>query len=86
MTSAFAALGVGKLSAMWGLPGVLGVAAVVLGGSVVFGEAAYSIAEKVSKLFMLLLLLLLLLFIWFVCYWRLFRTVYSSSRVFDYNT
>ena len=86
VTSAFAALGVGKLSAMWGLPGVLGVAAVVLGGSVVFGEAAYSIAEKVSKLFMLLLLLLLLLFIWFVCYWRLFRTVYSSSRVFDYNT
>jgi len=46
ITSAFAAMGVGKLSAVWGLQGVLGVAAVVLGGSVVFGEAAYGIAEK----------------------------------------
>mmetsp|Transcript_2250 Transcript_2250/g.3325 ORF Transcript_2250/g.3325 Transcript_2250/m.3325 type:complete len:602 (+) Transcript_2250:91-1896(+) len=46
ITSALAAMGVGKLSAIWGLQGVLGVAAVVLGGSVVFGEAAYGIAEK----------------------------------------
>ncbi|KAK1746754.1 putative ADP/ATP carrier protein [Skeletonema marinoi] len=46
ITSALAAMGVGKLSAVWGLQGVLGVAAVVLGGSVVFGEAAYGIAEK----------------------------------------
>ena len=48
VTSALAAMGVGKLSAVWGLQGVLGVAAIVLGGSVVFGEAAYGIAEKVS--------------------------------------
>jgi len=39
ITSALAAMGVGKLSAIWGLQGVLG-------GSVVFGEAAYGIAEK----------------------------------------
>ena len=50
VTSALAAMGVGKLSAAWGLQGVLGVAAVVLGGSVVFGEAAYGIAEKVSTI------------------------------------
>ena len=48
ITSALSAMGVGKLSGMWGLQGVLGVAAIVLGGSVVFGEMAYSIAEKVS--------------------------------------
>lgn len=48
VTSALAAMGVGKLSSIWGLQGVLGVAAVVLGGSVIFGEMAYSIAEKVS--------------------------------------
>ena len=50
VTSAVAAMGVGRLSAVWGLQGVLGVAAIVLGGSVVFGEAAYGIAEKVSLL------------------------------------
>ena len=50
VTSALAAMGVGKLSAIWGLQGVLGVAAIVLGGSVVFGEAAYGIAEKVSTM------------------------------------
>jgi len=54
ITSALAALGVGKLSAVWGLQGVLGVAAVVLGGSVVFGEAAYGIAEKVSTIVLFL--------------------------------
>jgi hypothetical protein len=48
LTSALAAMGVGKLSGMFGLPGVLSVAALVLGGSVVFGEAAYNIADKVS--------------------------------------
>jgi hypothetical protein len=48
VTSAVAAMGVGKLSSIWGLQGVLGVAALVLGLSVVFGEAAYGIAEKVS--------------------------------------
>lgn len=48
VTSALAAMGVGKLSSMWGLQGVIGVAAVVLAGSVIFGEMAYSIAEKVS--------------------------------------
>ena len=47
ITSALSAMGVGKLSNMWGLPGVLGLAATVLGGSVVFGEMAYNIAEKV---------------------------------------
>ncbi|KAL7538563.1 hypothetical protein ACHAXR_008638, partial [Thalassiosira sp. AJA248-18] len=46
VTSALAAMGVGKLSGMWGLQGVLGVAAIVLGLSVIFGEMAYSIAEK----------------------------------------
>lgn len=50
VTSALAAMAVGRLSSMWGLQGVLGVAALVLGGSVVFGELAYSIAEKVSFL------------------------------------
>ena len=50
ITSALAAMAVGRLSSMWGLQGVLGVAALVLGGSVVFGELAYSIAEKVSFL------------------------------------
>ena len=50
ITSAVAAMAVGRLSSMWGLQGVLGVAALVLGGSVVFGELAYSIAEKVSLL------------------------------------
>ena len=50
ITSAVAAMAVGRLSSMWGLQGVLGVAALVLGGSVVFGELAYSIAEKVSFL------------------------------------
>ena len=50
VTSALAAMGVGKLSSMWGLQGVLGVAACVLGGSVVFGQAAYRIADKVSSL------------------------------------
>ena len=54
VTSAVAAMYVGKLSGMWGLQGVLGVAALVLGGSVVFGEAAYGIAEKVSCVFQLL--------------------------------
>lgn len=49
VTSALAAMGVGKLSSMWGLQGVLGVAACVLGGSVVFGQAAYRIADKVSS-------------------------------------
>ena len=48
VTSALAAMGVGKLSSMWGLQGVIGVAAVVLACSVIFGEMAYSIAEKVS--------------------------------------
>ena len=48
VTSAFAAMGVGRLVGLWGLTGVLGVAAVVLGASVIFGEMAYSIAEKVS--------------------------------------
>ena len=48
VTSALAAMGVGRLSSMWGLQGVLGVAACVLGGSVVFGQAAYRIADKVS--------------------------------------
>jgi len=47
ITSALSAMGVGKLSNLWGLPGVLGLAATVLGGSVVFGEMAYNIAEKV---------------------------------------
>ena len=47
VTSALSAMGVGKLSNLWGLPGVLGLAATVLGGSVVFGEMAYNIAEKV---------------------------------------
>jgi len=46
VTSAVSAMGVGKLSGMWGLQGVLGVAAIVLGGSVIFGEMAYSIADK----------------------------------------
>jgi ATP/ADP translocase len=46
ITSALAAAGVGKLSAVLGLQGVLLVAAVVLGGSVGFGRMAYSIAEK----------------------------------------
>jgi hypothetical protein len=49
VTSALAAMCVGKLSSMWGLQGVLGVAACVLGGSVVFGQAAYRIADKVSS-------------------------------------
>ena len=49
VTSALAAMGVGRLSSMWGLQGVLGVAACVLGGSVVFGQAAYRIADKVSS-------------------------------------
>lgn len=48
VTSAGAAVAVGKLSELWGLQGVLGVAASVLGVSVLFGGAAYSIAEKVS--------------------------------------
>lgn len=46
VTSALAAMGVGKLSGLWGLQGVLGVAAIVLGLSVIFGEMAYSIADK----------------------------------------
>jgi len=46
ITSAVSAMGVGKLSSLWGLQGVLGVAAVFLGGSVIFGEMAYSIADK----------------------------------------
>mmetsp|Transcript_2435 Transcript_2435/g.4552 ORF Transcript_2435/g.4552 Transcript_2435/m.4552 type:complete len:376 (-) Transcript_2435:42-1169(-) len=46
VTNAFLAMGVGKLSAVWGLHGVLAVAAVVLGCSVVFAEMAYSIADK----------------------------------------
>lgn len=45
VTSALAAAGVGKMSALVGLQGVLLIAAVVLGGSVVFGRMAYSIAE-----------------------------------------
>ncbi len=61
VTSAAAAMGVGKLSAVWGLQGVLGVAAIVLGGSVVFGEAAYGIAEKVSSLNDCLLIVCLLI-------------------------
>jgi hypothetical protein len=54
VTSALAAMGVGRLSSMWGLQGVLGVAACVLGGSVVFGQAAYRIADKVSFFYVLL--------------------------------
>lgn len=46
VTSALSAMGVGRLSSLWGLQGVLGVAAIVLGGSVIFGEMAYSIADK----------------------------------------
>jgi hypothetical protein len=61
VTSALAAMGVGKLSGIWGLQGVLGVAALVLGMSVVFGEAAYGIAEKVRILFMCSFIL----FVWF---------------------
>ena len=56
VTSALAAMGVGRLSSMWGLQGVLGVAACVLGGSVVFGQAAYRIADKVSFFCMFLFL------------------------------
>ena len=48
VTSALAALCVGKLSAMWGIPGVVGVAGLFLAGSVIFGDIAYRIAEKVS--------------------------------------
>lgn len=59
VTSALAAMGVGKLSSMWGLQGVLGVAACVLGGSVVFGQAAYRIADKVSFFCMFLFLVCL---------------------------
>mmetsp|Transcript_2433 Transcript_2433/g.4548 ORF Transcript_2433/g.4548 Transcript_2433/m.4548 type:complete len:154 (-) Transcript_2433:813-1274(-) len=50
VTNAFLAMGVGKLSAVWGLHGVLAVAAIVLGGSVVFGEMAYSIADNDSQI------------------------------------
>ena len=50
VTSAFSAMGVGKLNAVWGLHGVLAVAAIVLGGSVVFGEMAYSIADNDSQI------------------------------------
>jgi ATP/ADP translocase len=46
ITSALAAAGVGKMSSLLGLQGVLLVASIVLGGSVVFGRMAYSIAEK----------------------------------------
>jgi ATP/ADP translocase len=46
ITSALAAAGVGKMSALLGLQGVLLVAAVVLSGSIGFGRMAYSIAEK----------------------------------------
>eukprot|EP00970_Alexandrium_tamarense_P009166 scaffold1803_cov195-Alexandrium_tamarense.AAC.42 len=46
VTSAVAAMGVGKLSELWGLSGVLGMAGLVLGGSVIFGEFAYDVAEK----------------------------------------
>ena len=58
VTSALAAMGVGKLSSMWGLQGVLGVAACVLGGSVVFGQAAYRIADKVSSFVCIIVLVL----------------------------
>ncbi|KAL9184004.1 hypothetical protein ACHAXT_002090 [Thalassiosira profunda] len=46
VTSALAAMGVGKLSNLWGLTGVLATAAGVLGASVVLGEMAYAVAEK----------------------------------------
>lgn len=46
VTSALAALGVGRLSGAVGLPGVLGAAALVLGGSLAFGRTAYAIAER----------------------------------------
>lgn len=46
ITSALAAAGVGKMSALLGLQGVLLVAALVLSGSIGFGRMAYSIAEK----------------------------------------
>ena len=46
VTSALAAMGVGKLSSMWGLQGVIGVAAVVLAGSVIFGEMAFRLQKR----------------------------------------
>lgn len=48
VTSAVAALGVGRLSQMLGLSGVLIVAGLVLGVSLILGDVAYGIAERVS--------------------------------------
>ena len=48
ITSALAAMAVATLSNMWGLQGVLAVASIALGVSVLFGQLAYSIAEEVS--------------------------------------
>lgn len=49
VTSAVAAVGVGRLSQMLGLSGVLIVAGLVLGVSLILGDVAYGIAERVSS-------------------------------------
>jgi len=46
VTSALAAICVGKLSALWGIPGVVGAAGLFLAFSVIFGDIAYRVAEK----------------------------------------
>jgi hypothetical protein len=48
ITSAVAAMGVGRLSQILGLSGVLVVAGLVLGVSLILGDVAYGIAERVS--------------------------------------
>ena len=53
VTSAVAAMGVGRLSQMLGLSGVLIVAGLVLGASLILGDVAYGIAERVSVTFLL---------------------------------
>ena len=50
VTSAVAAMGVGRLSQSLGLSGVLIVAGLVLGVSLILGDIAYGIAEKVSMM------------------------------------
>lgn len=50
VTSAVAAMGVGRLSQILGLSGVLIVAGLVLGVSLILGDVAYGIAERVSAL------------------------------------
>ncbi len=47
VTSALAAICVGKLSGVWGIPGVVGAAGLFLAFSVIFGDMAYRIADKV---------------------------------------